>query len=1188
MTVRFLVGPAGSGKTHRCLERLRACEHDGRSAIYLVPEQFTYSADRELIAVPDLFGLRHVRVLSFSRLAWWLHERAGIAPPPAIDAAVRPMYLRAVLERLTPETLGPLASLRTRHGLLEQLGRFIGEVRNHGATNFLSGLEGIALASDVSPRVKEKLLALGEVFQEYDGRLRDSGKRDPEEHLHGVLPLIAAEAELFGRTEVYVDGFLSWTRRESEVLSALALAGATLEIAFCMDAEQPAERRRLPFHPVARSLERLEALLLRSGVVVDGIIGLPDGNPMRFRTPELVRVERALYDLDASHGPTAGKDVPAGSAIELRPARDPYHEVHTWARAIDRWQRLSEDPIRPEQIGVFVRDVERYRDALGRIFPRFGIDYFLDERRSVLAHPRVRLLLGALDVLLSSWRRSSVVSLLRNPLLGIAPAHVDLLENLSLELGRDFERWYDSSDWEIYALPDRSRFTGVAGEVVQDPIELLDPDRPRDEAASSDGDEDDGPEVDEPMRERRPRSAADANERQRLDEIRRRVLLPLRRLERTWLSESWTGRLAADSLEALLLEWVPELSAAAYEGVGGSGWDPAWDARVDEAMGTLLHELGDLWSDVPTQPEEVARSLREGLLVLRLGVTPMRQGQVLVADVQRSRVTGIRAAIIGGVNDGVFPRTVSDDPILGDHDREALGSIGLRLGPNATERQEEEAYLFYIAMTRASDRVLVTWLGADGDGGEATPSFLVPELQRLFPNTSILTEPEEEEDEIPYAELQNSGELAPAVLARLARKAREIAGARKITEEDHERAVTNDHFLIGIHDDPTLASVVWEVGLGLPGLDSAIDDILPEELLGLVYPTPIPSSVSRLQEFASCPFRNFAGSTLRLEPRPVAKVTPLETGTLAHHALELFLSGASNVELAQGENPSRTDPPAVLSVDAIRERLAVIFGRLEHDKDYRAFQVDEASKYRWTSTRRSLEHYLALELTRLSNSGYHVMRRELPFGLEGEPGLSMPLPEGRTLLLRGKIDRLDVREEDGHTYALVVDYKRSSRTGLPASLEKGIDLQLAAYLLYAQRELGLEPAGGLYVPVLPSPPREEKADPGAVNALQVRAHGLFLAEERTEIDGDTGILVSRGSEQILPTKARRDELLDTAERFLRSYAHNQRRGWVEPRPLQTEPSRLPCDRCDFPTVCRFRRDRDPKRRSALEGMEVVQ
>ena len=77
MPVRFLLGPAGSGKTRYCVQALQELERRSSPAIYLVPEQSSYISERGLLSAPGLAGLRHVRVFSFSRFAWWLRDLAG-------------------------------------------------------------------------------------------------------------------------------------------------------------------------------------------------------------------------------------------------------------------------------------------------------------------------------------------------------------------------------------------------------------------------------------------------------------------------------------------------------------------------------------------------------------------------------------------------------------------------------------------------------------------------------------------------------------------------------------------------------------------------------------------------------------------------------------------------------------------------------------------------------------------------------------------------------------------------------------------------------------------------------------------------------------------------------------------------------------------------------------------------------
>ena len=190
----------------------------------------------------------------------------------------------------------------------------------------------------------------------------------------------------------------------------------------------------------------------------------------------------------------------------------------------------------------------------------------------------------------------------------------------------------------------------------------------------------------------------------------------------------------------------------------------------------------------------------------------------------------------------------------------------------------------------------------------------------------------------------------------------------------------------------------------------------------------------------------------------------------------------------------------------------------------------------------------------------------------------------------GRIDRLDRREAEeagGPILGAVVDYKRSPKQGLPRGLERGIDLQLAAYLLFVRERLGWVPAGGFYAPVLVAPKREEELRGDSANPLKVQVHGIYLQEEGAAIDGGTEMLVGlkgKGGQSV--SSERMDDLLRRGRRFLAAYADGIRSGWIEARPLEERAGALPCANCDFAAVCRFQVGRDPVRGDPSEGMTL--
>ncbi|MCC7141995.1 MAG: exodeoxyribonuclease V subunit gamma, partial [Candidatus Eisenbacteria bacterium] len=908
MAVRFLLGVAGSGKTHHCLAGLRTAEAEARVAIYIVPEQFTYSADRELLEGSDLPGLRHTRVLSFSRLATWLEERSDQASPPTLDPAVRPMVLRAALARLDPVALGPLAPFRHRPGFLDELARFVSEIRNHGMVDFLAALERGERA-EIALGVRAKLRALGRAFDAYQELLRELRREDPEERLARLPGLIALQAAELRGVSIWVDGFLSWTRRERDALVALALAGANLEIALCLDPTEALPRA--PFLPIARSRRLLEAVLRNSGLEPAPPLVFP-ARP-RFRAPGLAALEANLL----SEQPRPAE----ASEVTLLTAADRRQEVQLWARAIDRWLRVDAPAAAPREIAVLVRDIEPYREAVHEIFPRYRIPYFLDERRSVIAHPRVRFLIGAFEVILSGWKRASVISWLRSPLLGNAPATIDLLENLSLAAGHNFEAWH-APEWPDAPLLPRERRWRVSA-----PEEAL-PTASEAESEESEVEADATDLLEVEVEEPGPEQGGDIG---LVEPSRRRCLLPLRALELAWGS-GLSGPEAQGALRTHLGPLVRPIT----------GEDPAWEARVEEALEKLIEEAALIWREVPVSLDDFARTLREGLRALRLGVTPVRLDEVSVGDVRRSRLQGIRHAIVGGLTDGAFPRAVPDGPVVNELDRAALAALGAPLGPTAREQQEEETYLFYIALTRCSDQLVLTYATSDALGGPLGPSLLLSEVERALPTLAPVPPPLLVENG-PVAAVQTLPELE-ATLTRLAVQddVREPLLDLLRTVPDGGQPAP------GSSGDPwddlrarlerRVADGEFERRVVSTHLEADVQEVLygGNELL---------SSVSRLESYARCPYQHFAGSVLKLAPRIVAEVSAIETGLLAHAALELFFKQETLVPRAE-----------------VPTALAAVFRRLETRPDLRAFQVDQAARHRWTSTERSLARFLDLEL----------------------------------------------------------------------------------------------------------------------------------------------------------------------------------------------------------------------------------
>src|SRR5699024_10516800 len=105
MSLRFILGRAGSGKTTHCIEdihgKLRE-QPNGSPLIVLVPDQMTFQMEYRLAVAPDLGGMSRAQVFSFSRLALNILGQTGGVKRKHVSGVGLNMMLRKITEHHKP------------------------------------------------------------------------------------------------------------------------------------------------------------------------------------------------------------------------------------------------------------------------------------------------------------------------------------------------------------------------------------------------------------------------------------------------------------------------------------------------------------------------------------------------------------------------------------------------------------------------------------------------------------------------------------------------------------------------------------------------------------------------------------------------------------------------------------------------------------------------------------------------------------------------------------------------------------------------------------------------------------------------------------------------------------------------------------------------------------------------------
>ncbi len=258
-----------------------------------------------------------------------------------------------------------------------------------------------------------------------------------------------------------------------------------------------------------------------------------------------------------------------------------------------------------------------------------------------------------------------------------------------------------------------------------------------------------------------------------------------------------------------------------------------------------------------------------------------------------------------------------------------------------------------------------------------------------------------------------------------------------------------------------------------------------------------------------------------IDPRP----EPIARGGLAHAALKDTLE-----RLRERTGSARLTPTSLgLARRLLREALA----------DLQATYPLSVSAERLPGARRRLQVDLEryLECAAEQASPLEPTYLELEFGFEGD-GLP-PLELGEGLLLRGRIDRVDVGAAGE---AVVYDYK--GRSAPPSARWAGDGaFQVALYMRAVECLLGHTIVGGFYQPLA---------------GRDIRARGVLDGESGVELDCVRPDRLGHGDLR---------ELIDQCVSAAVRAGAEARAGALEPRP-DTCAYR---GGCAYPTICRCER-----------------
>ena len=414
----------------------------------------------------------------------------------------------------------------------------------------------------------------------------------------------------------------------------------------------------------------------------------------------------------------------------------------------------------------------------------------------------------------------------------------------------------------------------------------------------------------------------------------------------------------------------------------------------------LFDKLVELLGDEPMSLQEYTEILDAGFEEAKVGMIPPTMDCVLVGDIERTRLKDIKVLFFLGLNDGWVPKKEEKTSILSDMDRETLSELGMELAPTARENSYIQKFYLYLNLTKPSESLCLSYSRSNGKGEAVGPAFLIRTIQTLFPEIHI-ERAEKPEKELDLLETPNTS-----------------VGYLLENLTDEEKRKENQLFAelyswyLNSPDYCTMTKKLTEAAF----LRKPVDQI-SKSVAKALYGEISPNGATRLERFSACAFAHFLKYGLELTERAEYEFRAMDMGNIIHQALEEFA-----VELRQKQLNWRelSDEERDTIADNCLDKIAADYGNT-------ILQSSARNHYMIERTRRILRRTVWALQEQLKNGRFE--------------------PEGFEVAIGGgRIDRLDVMQEEDRVYVKIIDYKTGNTSFDLVSIYYGLQMQLVVYM----------------------------------------------------------------------------------------------------------------------------------------------
>ncbi|QSX06341.1 exodeoxyribonuclease V subunit gamma [Sedimentibacter sp. zth1] len=580
-----------------------------------------------------------------------------------------------------------------------------------------------------------------------------------------------------------------------------------------------------------------------------------------------------------------------------------------------------------------------------------------------------------------------------------------------------------------------------------------------------------------------------------------------------------------------------------------------WNVIID-----IFEQIILTSKDVEISTIQYRKILESGLMEIELGIIPPTLDKVVVGDLDRAFINSYKTIFLVGANEGVLLSFNSDKGLLLDEEKESLTKLGLSLLNTSMYNNFKDKHILYKVLTKPTENLYISYALSTVDGKALQPSLYIDKLKSIFTRL-IIDSDLSNHNEIDYVMTKKS------TLEILIEKLREYIEGKPLSD------IWKDVYTYYTNNSEDISYIINS------GIDykNVVENIKNTDIDKL-YGEFMKMSVSKLENYASCPFKFFMDFGIKPIQRKELKVEYYDIGNIFHECIEKFTNEIIEKKL---NIKSMQKVTVIENMESCIEQVLK-----ENSIDNNALEYNERNKYIKDKIKRLLDRAAWTMISQLKKGNFK------PEFTEYE--IKKQIKEiSKEIVLKGRIDRIDVFEDGDNAYVNIIDYKSAKKDISLSDVINGLQLQLFVYLSSIIEgnfniEKSVPKIGGVFYFNIDDPLVNGDATPKEIyeeEILKELSLKGYVVEDMNVISNIDEDFEKNRTSDIIPVKLKADNtlsktsktlnydeyklILDKVEDVTKKISQRIINGEIEINPYKKDDDRTPCSYCDYKTICQF-------------------